>query len=41
MVDHEPMQVAQMTLECIQGYIRKDHKIEQQVYSTIRIPYLR
>jgi hypothetical protein len=40
-IDHEPLQVAQLTLECIQSFIRKDHKIEQQVYQSIRIPYLR
>jgi hypothetical protein len=27
-IDHEPLQVAQMTLECIQKHVRKDHKIE-------------
>lgn len=30
-----------MTLESIQGFIRKDHKVETSVYEAIRIPYLR
>jgi len=27
--EHEPLQVAQVTLECLGGYIRKDHKLDQ------------
>jgi hypothetical protein len=39
--EHEPLQVAQMTLETLGSYIRKDHKLDQQVYHAIKIPYLR
>ena len=27
--EHEPLQVAHVTLECLGGYIRKDHKLDQ------------
>jgi hypothetical protein len=30
-----------MTLETLGSYIRKDHKLDQQVYHAIKIPYLR
>lgn len=39
--DHEPLQVAQLTLECIPSFIRRDHKVELSVFEAIRIPYLR